>query len=148
MPLAAAAADPVAYDLIRVAALVLGSALVAATSVVCAVYNVVWRKHAKLHAQGRVAKWRGMLPRHVVAVSVMAIGLTLSTMYEIAIRLRDDPSGRALFYGALYIIGMTAMWDVLGHARYRLHGMRDPQPTPGEAPNVNPDMGTGTSPDR
>jgi hypothetical protein len=122
--------NPAPFDVLRVLCLVLGSFTVAAVLVVTVAYAAIWRRHAVLYRRGEVEAWRGMLPRHVVAVSTSYVGLAVMTMVEVADRLRTDPTYRPVVYAVLYLIGLWSMWEVLGHARYRTRSYPDRRTRP------------------
>lgn len=108
-------------DVPRFVALVLGSALIGVTVVIVAVYTSIYRVHRRLVKAHTIPAWRGLLPRHVALIGVCLIGLVVATMVDMAGYLRTDLTWRPFTYGALYALGLSALWDVLGSSRHRKH---------------------------
>lgn len=108
-------------DALRVAALVLGAANIAVTLVVTLAYaRIYWMFHRHVPAD---VKWRGLLPRHVAMIGTSSMILTVAGMTDVADYLHDGLTWRPFVYGTAYTMSLWALWDVLGHARHRLHAV-------------------------
>lgn len=117
-------------DVVRVIALVAGSATVGATLVVTLAYAAAFRRHLRQRDANLVPPWRGLLVKHVIGVTLSYNGLVMATMYAVMINLRQPPTWRAPLYTVLYLIGLWAMWEVLGYTRRREAVDRSPDRSP------------------
>lgn len=123
-------------DLLRVAALIVGGGVIAVASVVVVVYIKVYLRARALAKQGRAEHWRGLLPRHVAVIGGSYIGLVVGTLAEMTVRFHDPLTWRPPTYATLYLLGLWALWDILGHQQHRKHGLAPHHP---EAPEVPTD---------
>lgn len=112
------------FDLFRSVALVAAALNIAVSGVIGVLYFHLYRAHVAALTEGRVEAWRGMLPRHVATIALSYIGLTLYAMFDVAARLRTEPTWRAGVLLACSAVGLWAMWEILGHARYRTRDLK------------------------
>lgn len=109
-------------DAFRYANLIVGGIALSAAGVVAYTYAKEYRLHLII-ARGDQDKWRGLLPRHVVLITLSHIGLILFTMYEVTFPLLGTEfTWRAPLLLVLYGASMWAMFDVRRFQRHRKFG--------------------------
>jgi hypothetical protein len=103
---------------------VVGSGVIAVAAVVVAVYaRLFWLFHRHLPDR---TKWRGLLPKHVVGVGIAHLMLVVASMHELSGKIHDGITWRPFVYIPAYLLGLWALWDVLGHERARMHHLAPP----------------------
>jgi uncharacterized protein (DUF2062 family) len=76
------------------------------------------RVYRRFHATN-AASWRGMLPRHVVAIGVSYMMMIGGSISDLIVHVHEPLTWRTPVYALTYLLGSWSMWDVLGHSRHR-----------------------------
>lgn len=105
-----------AADVARYFTMVLGSAVIGVTLVVAYTYN---RIYFRFRRQRGWASWRGLLPRHVVLVATSYTMMIVGSLVDLGQRIHEPLTFRPAVYSVTYLLGLWAMWDVLGNAKHR-----------------------------
>lgn len=114
-----ALSDVLIGDIGRVVSLVLAGGAFMLAAYVVVLYARQYRVQRKAVREGSADTWRGMLPRHVATIGLSYLLLVTATLVETYMRIHEAPTWRMPLYCAAYLLGMWALWDVLGHVRYR-----------------------------
>jgi hypothetical protein len=96
-----------------------GGVLLTLTILITAAYGRVYARYRREVAAGEVEEWRGLLPWHVVAVSLCLMVLLVATMAETWGRMGEPATPRILVYMVAYLLGVWSMVSVMGHIHYR-----------------------------
>lgn len=115
---ASAGAHPIA-DLVRILLILLPGAGIAAIA------GLVWVRYLRIYRTMIAVEggWLGLLPRHVLLISTSYLTLIGYGVVDTARRFHHPLTPRPFVFGAAFLIGMWAMWDLLDYERHRKHRM-------------------------
>jgi hypothetical protein len=103
-------------NIFRYVTLVAGSIVVGLTVLTVSIYASVFALYLRRYGRH---DWRGLLPRHVITISISYTMMIVGSIVDIAIRVDEPITWRTPVYLLTYLLGAWAMWDVLGHSRHR-----------------------------
>lgn len=110
------------WDVARIVFLVLpGVAILGMAVVIVRSYYRSWNTDRRIAAaQGVPSRWRGLLPQHVWLIGSSYVLFDLIMLVEVVTRFREPTTWRFGLYAPAVILGVIALWSMMGHQRHRL----------------------------
>lgn len=118
-----------AGDVLRAIALTLGGPLLGLCALTFWIYGRRYYLDAKLaRVQGRRLAWRGLLPSHVLWVSLSYVLLIAVTLHLVFRNIDTQPTWRTVAVAVAMASGLWSMWRLLTWQR-RLYPRHDDLPS-------------------
>jgi hypothetical protein len=111
-------------DVLRVANFALGAGSIALTAVVLYAYARAYNSWL-----GRRWLWMGMLPRHVVLVSLSYLTFLLMGIADSIEHLHEPVRAQTFGYFIGFALGAWSLWDLIGVEQARTIDIRKGNPT-------------------
>lgn len=104
-------------DAVRILLILLpGAAIGAITALVLVRY---WRVYRTMMAVE--GDWLGLLPKHVVLIGSSYLVLIGYAIVDTCGHFHQPLGARPFIYGAAFLLGVAALWSLLGYERARKH---------------------------